>query len=315
MAIESQHTNQNLPPQLIINRYFMKTNEGMYKDNLMDSCVPLQQASFAKLFDPILASNSIADMGMRRRPKDSFINNAFGSSMYHIQLPQLDGFIAQHSLYLLKFGFDLWLFTCSYNAKLIILKYTCKFFQQVSMKKKQRGVRFEVEEQRENQWRTLITLIQERVLKQLKAKDEEIQRMGKINWVLQQRVKCLCVESQRWRDLARTNEAAANSLRTDLERVLAHAGEERLRGMSAAADDGGESSCCGSSEEGWREVVVPPSGAAVMRKCKKCGEGEASVVLLPCRHLCVCRMCGSAMVGTCPVCHFITNASVHVNLS
>ncbi|KAK5803348.1 hypothetical protein PVK06_030993 [Gossypium arboreum] len=98
MAIESQHMNQNLPPQLIMNRYFMKTNEGMYKDNLMDSCVPLQQASFAKLFDPILASNSIDDMGMRRGPKDSFINNAFGSSMDHIQLHQLDGFIAQHDL-------------------------------------------------------------------------------------------------------------------------------------------------------------------------------------------------------------------------
>lgn len=105
-------------------------------------------------------------------------------------------------------------------------------------------VRFEVEEQRENQWGTLIALIQERVSKQLKARDEEIQILGKINWVLQQRVECLCVESQRWRDLARTNEAAANSLRTDLERVLAHAGEERRLGMSEAADVGGESSCC-----------------------------------------------------------------------
>ncbi|KAK5826111.1 hypothetical protein PVK06_021021 [Gossypium arboreum] len=186
-------------------------------------------------------------------------------------------------------------------------------------------MRLEVEERRKRQSRMLITAIQESVMKKLKEKDEEIQRIGKLNWVLQERVKSLYVENQLWRDLAQTNEATANSLRNNLEQVLAHAGDSG-RGGAALADDA--ESSCGSSDQGWREVVPPQAqgscGAqdnnkAVVvgnnnRKCRKCGEKESSVLLLPCRHLCLCTMCGSTMVGTCPVCLSLTNASVHVNM-
>ena len=193
-------------------------------------------------------------------------------------------------------------------------------------------MRLELEETRKRQSRILITAIQERVMKKLKEKDEEIQRMGKLNWVLQERVKSLYVENQLWRDLAQTNEATANSLRTNLEQVLAHVSEERhMSGGGAAALDDDAESCCGSSDEGWRKVVPPqPQGrgsggeggaqdkAVVVgnnRKCRKCGEKESSVLLLPCRHLCLCTMCGSTLVGTCPVCDSVTNASVQVNMS
>ncbi|RID45125.1 hypothetical protein BRARA_I01873 [Brassica rapa] len=47
----------------------------------------------------------------------------------------------------------------------------------------------------------------------LKQRDDEIVRMGKLNYVLQERVKSLYVENQILRDLAQTNEATANTLR------------------------------------------------------------------------------------------------------
>ncbi|KAE8696340.1 putative BOI-related E3 ubiquitin-protein ligase 2 [Hibiscus syriacus] len=187
-------------------------------------------------------------------------------------------------------------------------------------------LKVELEEKRKKQSRMLLTAIQDGVVKKLKEKDDEIQRMGKLNWVLQERVKSLCLENQLWRDLAQTNEATANSLRTNLEQVLAHVGEERnVADDGAAADlvDEAESSC-GSCDEGWRKVVVPqrpqpqPREAVVedgKRKCRNCGEEETSVLLLPCRHLCLCAMCGSSLLGTCPVCDSLTNASVHVNMS
>ncbi|XWS16045.1 hypothetical protein CRYUN_Cryun34aG0052300 [Craigia yunnanensis] len=333
MAVEARHMNL-FPPQLITNRDFIKTNQGSGNiyNTQMDSCVPLvdtmQDAS--QLFplyeslvcDPISAKTSTnkADSGLtynmnipvsdtRKRPRDSVVNgfdsytppqkNKFPRvspvldevifSQIQQQQEEIDRFIAEHT----------------------------------------EKVRLELEERRKRQARMLILAIQEGVMKKLKEKDEEIQRMGKLNWVLQERVKSLYVENQLWRDLAQTNEATANSLRTNLEQVLAHVSEERhVSGGGAAALSDDAESCCGSSDEGWRKVVPPqPQGrvsggeqdkAVVVgdnRKCRNCREKESSVLLLPCRHLCLCTMCGSTLVGTCPVCDSVTNASVHVNMS
>ncbi|KAL4339265.1 hypothetical protein GQ457_08G025190 [Hibiscus cannabinus] len=295
MAVEAPHMNI-FPPQLITNssREFIKTNQGMGNlyNTQMDSCVPLidsvQPLCQSHVFDPnVSAKTSInkADSGLtynmnipvlvaRKRSRDSFAN-----------------------------GFD------SFSDSGVSSVLDNDVFSQIQQQQEQdvdcfishhtEKVRLELEERRKRQSRMLVRAIQEGVTKKLKEKDEEIQRMGKLNWVLQERVKSLYVENQMWRDLAQTNEATANSLRTNLEQVLAHA---------AALEDDAESSC-GSSDQGWRKVAPPVS------KCRKCGEKESSVLLLPCRHLCVCTMCGSTMVGTCPVCLSVTNASVHVNMS
>ncbi|XP_071724284.1 BOI-related E3 ubiquitin-protein ligase 1-like [Rutidosis leptorrhynchoides] len=193
-------------------------------------------------------------------------------------------------------------------------------------------IRFELEERRKMQLRTIITTAQEEVMKKMKEKEEEIQGMGKLNWVLQERVKSLYVENQIWRDLAQTNEATANSLRTNLEQVLAHVSTEdnnnhhrHVSGGGGDTADDAESSC-GSSDHGrekgkegvWQSRRSSPAvdgGAVSGAMCKKCGERESSVLLLPCRHLCMCTMCGSTLVGNCPVCDSVMNASIHVNMS
>ncbi|XP_022721715.1 BOI-related E3 ubiquitin-protein ligase 1-like [Durio zibethinus] len=332
MAVEARHMNP-LPPQLITNRDFIDTNQGsgnMYNTQ-MDSCVPLvytmQQAS--QLFplyeslvcDPISAKTSInkADSGLtynmnipvsapRKRPRDSSI---IGFDSYTV-VPQKNKFSGVSSV------LDDDIFSQIQQHQQEIDRFIAEHTEKV---------RLEVEERRKRQSRMLITAFQEGVMKKLKEKDEEIQRMGKLNWFLQERVKSLYVENQLLRDLALTNEATANSLRTNLEQVLAHVSEERhvSGGGAATLADDAESSC-GSNDEGWRKVVPPqPQGrgdeqdkavvAGNNRKCRKCGEKEASVLLLPCRHLCLCTMCGSTLVGTCLVCDSVTNASVHVNMS
>ncbi|MBA0565462.1 hypothetical protein Goshw_025919 [Gossypium schwendimanii] len=335
MAVEAPHMNP-FPPQLITNSSgFMKTNQGSGNicSGQVDYCIPLvdsmkQDSQYFPLYqslvcDPISAKTSInkADSGLtynmnipvsatRKRPRDSFIN-----------------------------GFDS--YTVSQKNKLCGVSSVLDddVFSQIQQQQEEierfiaehtEKVRFELEERRKRQSTMLITAIQEGAMKKLMEKEEEMQRMGKLNWILQERVKSLYVENQLWRDLAQTNEATAKSLRTNLEQVLAHVSEERhvSGGGAAALADDAESSC-GSSDEGWRTVVPPqpqgsggcaPDKAVVVgnhniRKCRKCGGRESSVLLLPCRHLCLCTVCGSTLVGTCPVCDSITNASVHVNMS
>ncbi|KAM3361629.1 BOI-related E3 ubiquitin-protein ligase 1 [Capsicum galapagoense] len=206
----------------------------------------------------------------------------------------------------------------------LLQQYQCDIDRIISLHTKK--VRMELEERQKQQARVLVAAIGEGVAKKLKEKDEQIQRMGKISMVLQEKVKSLYVENQLWRDLAQTNEATANSLRTNLEQVLAHVGDERISAggnFAGAAVEEDAESCCGSSDhgaaaeeeeevEGRRTVAAE---AQDNRMCKRCGEKESCVLLLPCRHLCLCAVCGSSLIHTCPVCNSNMNATVHVNMS
>lgn len=165
-------------------------------------------------------------------------------------------------------------------------------------------IKLELEERQKQQAKLLAAAIGEGVVKMLKEKDDQIQRMAKLNLILQERVKSLYVENQLLRELAQTNEATANSLRSNLEQVLM-----RFAGEENAAAEEEVASCCGSSDNSDSD--------STSRQCRKCGEGESSVLLLPCRHLCLCNGCGSGpqQIQACPVCHSSTNATLHVNFS
>ncbi|KAI6687053.1 hypothetical protein NL676_023881 [Syzygium grande] len=192
-------------------------------------------------------------------------------------------------------------------------------------------VRMEIDERRKRQARRIVGRIEGEVAKRLRAKEEEIQKIGKLNWALEERVKSLCVENQIWRDLAQANEATANALRTNLEQVLAQVSkDDPPRGGAAPEDEADDAaSCCGSNYEGgWEEESGRRAvggeaqddkrrsrrGRAMTTWCRKCGKEEASVLLLPCRHLCLCAVCGSSL-HTCPLCNSPKSGSVHVNLS
>ncbi|KAK7251970.1 hypothetical protein RIF29_35609 [Crotalaria pallida] len=170
-------------------------------------------------------------------------------------------------------------------------------------------VRADIEEQRVRQTTKLLSVIQDEVERRLKEKDGEIERVLKMNWVLQERVKNLCSENQIWRELAQTNEATAISLRTNLEQVLAAQVNENHR--DGGGDDDDAASSCGSN---CVEAHGDDAEAVVGKICKSCGVRESIVFLLPCRHLCLCTICGSSVMN-CPLCHSRINARVHVNLS
>lgn len=198
---------------------------------------------------------------------------------------------------------------CVFNffLKFVLIDLCCEFEQNEK-------VRMELEEHKMRQSRMLVSAIQEAMEKKLKEKDEEIQRMAKLNWALQDRVKTLCVENQIWRELAQTNESTANYLRSNLEQVLAHVGEEQ-RGCAAAAVADDAQSSCGSNDAAEAGDDTAASTAVVGgRLCRNCGVRESVVLLLPCRHLCLCTMCGST-IRNCPICDSGMDASVHVNLS
>ncbi|KAE9599159.1 putative transcription factor C2H2 family [Lupinus albus] len=174
-------------------------------------------------------------------------------------------------------------------------------------------VRMELGEQKMRQSRMLLGTIQEVTAKKLREKDEEIQRIQKMNMALQEKVKSLYVENQIWRELAQTNETTANNLRSNLEQVLAHVSSDHHVVM-ALADDA--QSSCGSNgvAENREDTAASVAVGGGRNMCKNCGVRESIVLLLPCRHLSLCTICGST-IHNCPVCDSGMDASVHVNLS
>lgn len=177
-------------------------------------------------------------------------------------------------------------------------------------------VRVELMERLKRFLRRIIASVEEGLSKRLKAKEEEIERMSKLNWALEERIKSLCVENQMWRDLARSNEAAAQVLRSNLEQALAAAQVKAEKDAAAIAVDDADSCCCGDNAEDENKGSAAVKGKKLQwsRLCRFCQEREPSVLLLPCRHLCVCAACGPAVVA-CPICNCSTNGTVIVNMS
>jgi E3 ubiquitin-protein ligase BOI and related proteins len=116
---------------------------------------------------------------------------------------------------------------------------------------------------------------------------------------LEERVRQAAAESQ-----ARANEAVAVGLRAALDRsrtappVEGFGESEPVPFGEAAADDAQPEDTAGAS----------PAGSNNKRACRACGEREASVLLLPCRHLCLCKACERRV----DACLAVKNASIHV---
>ncbi|CAN6298313.1 unnamed protein product [Urochloa humidicola] len=182
----------------------------------------------------------------------------------------------------------------------------------------------ELREQRRRQARQVVAAMEAAAAKRLRAKDEEMERMGRLNWALEERVRSLYVETQVWRDLAQSNEAAAAALRGELQQAMDAQQQARCGVLAAAAAGPGadaESCCCGENDlvaadnkEEDEHAGTSACREIERRMCTVCGEGMAEVLLLPCRHLCACAAC-AGVAQACPVCGCAKNGSVCVNFS
>ncbi|MCI21314.1 E3 ubiquitin-protein ligase BOI-like, partial [Trifolium medium] len=77
---------------------------------------------------------------------------------------------------------------------------------------------------------------------------------------------------------------------------------------------GGGVSCAveGQAEDAESAYIDPDRVVVVTEargKCRGCEKRVASVVVLPCRHLCICTEC-DAHFRACPVCFTLKNSTV-----
>ncbi|KAK8938943.1 hypothetical protein KSP39_PZI011380 [Platanthera zijinensis] len=194
-------------------------------------------------------------------------------------------------------------------------------------------LRLEMEEARKRHCKTLLSILGHRAMKQLREKDAELENVTRRNAELEEKARQMCAEGLIWFNLAKKNESLVSRLRTSLEQAMI---QKPAAGAHLPAREGfGDSECYSpfladdaqsrffENENGRRvasrveenSIGIPASGDRRGRMaCKICRVNEVSVLVLPCRHLCLCKSC-DAGVQTCPVCRFHKNASLQIFVS
>ncbi|KAM6588486.1 hypothetical protein CsatA_011091 [Cannabis sativa] len=172
-------------------------------------------------------------------------------------------------------------------------------------------------EKRQRHYRALLSAAEESISRRLREKEAEVEKATRRNAELEARAAQLTVEAQIWQAKVRAQEATAATLQAQLQQAIMNGGGGGGRGL---VDDGGVSCAGEGGVEGQAEdaesAYVDPDRVTTASgpSCKACRKRVASMVILPCRHLCLCTEC-DRVVQACPLCLSLRNSSVEVFLS
>ncbi|CAN4099726.1 unnamed protein product [Withania somnifera] len=164
-----------------------------------------------------------------------------------------------------------------------------------------------LEEKRRTHYRALLGTAEESMARQLKEKEAEVGKAVRRNAELEARVAQLSAEAQAWQARTRAEELTAATLQAQLQQAIMKGG-----GCNAHLPEGDVAA--GEAEDAESAYIDPDRVVESIRpSCKACRKRVASVVLLPCRHLCVCTDC-DVVVQACPLCLSVRSSSVEVFL-
>ncbi|KAG6503127.1 hypothetical protein ZIOFF_035417 [Zingiber officinale] len=168
-----------------------------------------------------------------------------------------------------------------------------------------------LEETQRRHLKALVWGVEQRAAKRLREKEVELEKARQQNAELEERVRQASAETQMWVTVAKNNETVAASLRASLDQALLQiaAAAQVKEGYGDTEDDDAQSTYSPRPAAAKSNRAESPDAC---RRCTSCSRLQASVLLLPCSHLCLCRDC-SPKVGACPVCGAGKNASIHVS--
>lgn len=145
-------------------------------------------------------------------------------------------------------------------------------------------------------------------MRKLREKEAEIERATHRHNELVAREAQMRSDVQAWQERAKAQEAAAVSLQAQLQQAVDNCG-----GVSAhdsrAAEEGLLCAAAGISGLDDAESAYVDPERVRWPSCKACREREATVVVLPCRHLSICPGCDRTALA-CPLCLTLRKSSV-----
>ncbi|XP_065631866.1 E3 ubiquitin-protein ligase BOI isoform X3 [Quercus suber] len=170
-----------------------------------------------------------------------------------------------------------------------------------------------VRELKQRQTVSFLSAIEKGVDRKLREKELEIENMNRKNKELMERIKQVAMEVQSWHYRAKYNESVVNVLKSNLQHVMS---QGAMHGKEGCGDSEVDDAASGTNVDHLR-IVGGSGNLAFTEKqlnCRACKVKEVCVLLLPCRHLCLCKDC-EGFIDVCPVCRVMKTASVQVYMS
>lgn len=175
---------------------------------------------------------------------------------------------------------------------------------------------------KQRQMVSLVATLERGVGKKLKEKELEVEAMNRKSQELNEQIRQVAMQVQSWQSAALYNESVASTLKSQLMQVVADHANRTREGCGDSEVESGAVSVqknINAVPGGFFESSLLPgvkSGMAAggLAACRWCGAKEAAVLVMPCRHLCLCADC-DRVADACPVCQYPKSGSVEINMS
>lgn len=174
-----------------------------------------------------------------------------------------------------------------------------------------------LEEKRVRHSRALIAAIEEGVSRRLREKDLEVEKCKRRNMELEEHARKLNLELHLWQNKLKSSEAQVLALRSNLQQAqqaVQLSREQSKEGCGDSEADDAASSHHDDLADAQARAFRENKELKEQRTCRVCRCNDVSILLLPCRHLCLCKDCEGRST-TCPLCQSPKNASVQVYMS
>ncbi|KAG9156380.1 hypothetical protein Leryth_009250 [Lithospermum erythrorhizon] len=161
-------------------------------------------------------------------------------------------------------------------------------------------LKWALQEQRKQQLSLIMKKYEAKIEYLLRQKDEEIARALNKKMALEDFMKRVESENQVWQKIAKDNEETVVSLNNTIEQLR----ESACLSTNVVED---AESCCENREFRATESILEADKGGNLEQiskkvlCKGCNIRSSCIIILPCRHLCLCQSC-EAFLHSCPVC-------------
>ena len=173
-------------------------------------------------------------------------------------------------------------------------------------------------EMKERHTASFLAAVEKGVNKKLQEKDIELENMNRKNRELVERIKQVAIEAQNWQYRAKYNESVVDVLKSNLQQAMSMGADHGKEGFG---DSEVEDAASHGNLNNYLCIPAFPGKSTRNNQglndnmiCKTCKMKEVSVLLMPCRHLCICKECHGS-VHLCPVCQVMITGFVPVFLS